>query len=110
MNAQFNEKCKQFAKEIKKESGSWMSENLNYDQLVLLRQEYNTVLRVKKRDDDPDAKLYSFTAFDHEVKDSVSYSVKASKNLSNDQLLKLLICVDVFYLPIDKIKIILTSN
>ena len=110
MNARFNEKCKQFAKEIKKESGSWMSENLNYDQLVLLRQEYNTVLRVKKRDDDPDAEIYTFTAFDPEVKDTVHYSVKAKKNLSNDQLLKLLISVDVFYLTIEKIKQIVFNN
>ena len=103
MNAQFNEKCKQFAKEIKKESGSWMSENLNYDQLVLLRQEYNWILRSKKNAD-PDDEIYSFTAFDPEVKDTVHYSVKAKKNLSNDQFLKLIISVDVFYLTIEKIK------
>ena len=104
MNARFNEKCKQFAKEIKATSGSWMSENLNYDQLVLLRQEYNTVLRVKKRDDDPDDEIYAFFALDKEIQDTARYSVKAKKNLSNDQLLKLIISVDVFYLPIDKIK------
>ena len=104
MNARFNEKCNLFAKEIKKESGSWMSEIISYDHMVMLEKEYSWILRAKKRADYPDAKLYSFTAFDHEVKDSVSYSVKAKNNLSNDQLLKLLISVDVFYLPIDKIK------
>lgn len=103
MNAQFNEKCKQFAKEIKKESGSWMSENLNYDQLVLLKQEYNWILRSKKNAD-PDDEIYSFFALDKEIQDTVRYSVKAKKNLSNDQLLKLLISVDVFYLTIEKIK------
>ena len=104
MNARFNEKCKQFAKEIKKESGSWMSEIISYDHLLMLEKEYSWILRAKKRADYPDAKLYAFTAFDPEVKDSVSYSVLAKKNLTNDQLLKLLLCVDVFYLPIDKIK------
>ncbi len=104
MNARFNEKINLLCKEIKKESGSWMSDMLSYDHVVMLKKEYDWILRAKKRADYPDAKLYSFTAFDPEVKDSVSYSVKAKKNLSNDQLLKLLISVDVFYLPIDKIK------
>ncbi len=108
MNARFNEKCKQFAKEIKKESGSWMSENLNYDQLVLLRQEYNWILRSKKNAD-PDDEIYAFFALDKEIEDTVRYSVKAKKNLSNDQLLKLLISVSLFYLPIDKIKQIVLS-
>jgi len=104
MNARFNEKCNLFAKEIKKESGSWMSEIISYDHVVMLEKEYGWILRAKKRADYPDAVIYTFTAFDSEVKDSVSYSVKAKNNLSNDQLLKLLICVDVFYLPIEKIK------
>ena len=108
MNARFNEKCKLFAKEIKKESGSWMSENLNYDQLVLLRQEYNWILRSKKNAD-PDEEIYAFFALDKEIQDTVRYSVKAKKNLSNDQLLKLLISISIFYLPIDKIKQIVLS-
>ena len=104
MNARFNEKINLLCKEIKKESGSWMSENLNYDHVVMLEKEYSWILRAKKRADYPDAVIYTFTAFDPEVKDSISYTVKAKKNLSNDQLLKLLLCVDVFYLPIDQIK------
>lgn len=103
MNVRFNEKCNLFAKEIKKDSGSWMSENLNYDQLVLLKQEYNWILRTKKNAD-LDDEIYSFFALDKEIQDTVRYSVKAYKNLSNDQLLKLLISVSIFYLPIDKIK------
>ena len=104
MNARFNEKINLLCKEIKKESGSWMSEIISYDHMVMLEKEYSWILRAKKRADYPDAVIYTFTAFDPEVKDSISYTVKAKKNLTNDQLLKLLLCVDVFYLPIDKIK------
>lgn len=103
MNAKFNDKCRSFAKEIKKESGSWMSENLNYDQLVLLKKEYNWILMAKKRAE-PEDEIHTFMAYDPEVKDTVHYSVKASKNLSNDELLKLLISVEILYLPIDTIK------
>ena len=109
MNARFNEKCKLFAKEIKKDSGSWISENLNYDQLVLLRQEYNWILRSKKNAD-PDDEIYAFFALDKEIQDTARYSVKAKKNLSNDQLLKLLISVDLFYLPIDIINRIVLNK
>ena len=103
MNARFNDRCKLFAKEIKKESGSWMSEIISYDHVVMLEKEYNWILRSKKNAD-PDDEIYAFFALDKEIEDTVRYSVKAKKNLSNDQLLKLLISVSLFYLPIDKIK------
>jgi hypothetical protein len=109
MNALFNDKCRSFAKEIKKESDSWMSENMNYNQLVLLRNEYNWILRQKKNAE-PDDEIYSFYSFDPKIKDTARYSVKLQKNLSNDQLLKLLISVDIFYLPIDSINRIVLNK
>ena len=104
MDPLFNEKCRLFAKEVKKESGSWMSHLLSYEHLVMLKKEYNQILRNKRRSDDPEDIIYSFWAFDSEIQDCVRHSVRSKKNLTNDQLLKLLICVDTFYLPIDKIK------
>ncbi len=101
MNARFNDRCKLFAHEIKIQSNSWMSENLNYDQLQNLRQQYNWILRRKKQVEFDDDEIHSFCALDKKIQDTVRVSVKKSNNLSNEQYLKLLIAVDVFYLPLD---------
>ena len=52
-----------------------MSDMLSYDHVVMLKKEYDWILRAKRRADDPDAEIYTFTAFDPDVKDTVHYSV-----------------------------------
>jgi len=110
MNQNFIDKCKLFSTEIKEITGSFFSDVLNYDQLKNIDVMYKYTLRLKRHSiennfDDP---FFNFTAKDCKINDLVSYNIKPSKGLTNDQILKLIIATTCFYSTIEQIKKVLS--
>ncbi len=109
MNQNFINKCKLFSTEIKEVTESFFSDVLNYDQLKNIDVIYKYTLRLKRHTiesgyDDP---YFNFTAKDCKINDLVSYNVKPSKGLTNDQILKVIIATQCFYATIEQIKKVL---
>ena len=109
MNAKLTAKIKTFSAEIKEESGSFFSDVLNADQLIMINDTYNWVLRQKRNlikfgDNDP---IFSFDAKNERTCDIEFYVIRPSHQLSNDDLLKIIICVNVYYLTFQQIKSII---
>ena len=111
MNTKLTAKIKTFASEIKEKSGSFFSENLTYPQFEGIIKKYNSALRLKRgsvfwaQNDD----YYSFTAKNEKTGLLERYMLRPSHELTNEQILKIIICVDVFYLSYQAIKAIVKN-
>ena len=109
MNTKLTAKIRTFAAEIKEKSGSFFSSELSYNSLATVNQKYNSVLHQKRNEinagyNDP---FYSFDAKNIDTGLIERYVLRPSHELSNDQILKIIICVEVFYLSYQNIKAII---
>jgi len=106
MTTKFMNKCRVMAKVIKMQSGSIFSETLTFPIFEQIDKTYLQVLRCKRNsiefgEDDP---YYHFTAKNELANEVQSYVLRPSHNLTNDQILKIIISVEMFYLSHQKIK------
>ena len=109
MNAKLTAKIKTFSAEIKEKSGSFFSSELSYNSLVIVNQKYNSVLRKKRNEinagyNDP---FYGFDAKNTDTGLIERYVLRPSHELSNDQILQIIVCVELFYLSYQDIKAII---
>ena len=112
MNTNFINKCKLFSTEIKEITGSFFSDVLNYDQLKNIDVMYKYTLRLKRHsiENGFNDSYFNFTAKDCKINELVSYNIRPSNKLTNDQILKLIIATTCFYSTIEQIMKVLLIN
>ena len=109
MTTKFMNKCRKFASEIKNQSGSIFSDTIKFNMFEDLNRTYLYVLRCKRNaiESNFDEPYFKFTAKNENLNEVQTYLLRPSHNLTNDQILKIIISVKIFYLSHQKIKSII---
>ena len=105
---QFIERCNKFASEIKNESKSYFTYNINFQTAKDLYSAYKYALKMKKSSENEFPYL-SITCKDIDINELVTFNIYTKHNFTNDQILKILICNQIFYLPYQTIKKIINK-
>lgn len=106
MTAKFMLKCRLFATDIKKQSRSIFSDAIQFQLFEHLNKTYSRVLECKRNaiDQGFNDPYYHFTAKNEASNDIENYVLRPSHALTDDQILKIIISVEMFYLSHQAIK------